>query len=1418
MLKTFVASLRSDKAVKELDKIGVKVKEIGDDGVERFRNVQDVILELAVKMKYSEKDVQKTLLAVSGGKFQWSKVAAMLSNYEEIMKNWKLAIDSQGFTNTQVEKQLDTVARKFQTIKDEITGIIANGASGGISDVLKSILDKANALLHLFNNFDTATLKVTTLIAECAVFAGVLRKIGIESPFDALIPNAEKVRKKIRLATVETKGFGRAFKTLEVTAVMSLRSIKIAMTKCLPTLAVVAAAEAFGSFLELLGEYESRIGRVAEAKQLEFEANATVINNLKEQQKYTEGLITTYGALLEVQKSKKVSGKEEEELNKKIEETEKELTETIDKSAVDRIKSSDNVKEAAKKEADSARENSNTKIGALEEEQNKLLEWGRNKLRVHKAELARIVKERQAFIDSIEKKIWAVKDLWLAEKAYYAWKFNMLKYTDIELKAARAEEAMAKREYEEAEANYNPSDNADDWTPFYTLTHENPALKKYKYDAAQIKVKQLEERLEQENKEAAAIKESLADKTGLKIDDALANIEKYKWADPNSNPNYQDPENKQTNQEADNGKGGRSGSRRDTTKYHDPVFDHIAALLKSIDETTQRQEKIFDRQVNREGYSKDTLEKQWKFYSETLSQLRKLKEDNAKHGREVLSNVYKDGIMVDTIDDDVNSSIAGWAKKEGDKWQGKFTDDLEKQCDSFVAAFYEELGLTKANGQKFGDDIARGGDFGGAYHPIGDGYKPQPGDFIDWGHHVGIYVGGGKYLARNSKGGIHIGSMEGMESEFGKLEGYGAIRELPNRYALPVDIKELLDKRNGNGVALKDMPAEELIKALEDIRDNTFEVDSETGVMTSKPRTEGDTDLSKEQKLALTQLISVLKTEVTQNNSIDDNYAKTEDNQRSKYLAGIKDIMNEDKESIARYYEDLNEMFRGGRSSFEEAQNAFNKATLEVTLYSNTIEDLKAKGIKGKKELKEFTDGLRSANKAQREALLKMKQNYFSDFNSKAEHEYNMQDFRSKNDPFGRKKATAELDKFAQELSALYVKKMSMYNELTLEEQYKLDEEIKTMQEKLDEGLNAYHDKLMAGYNSIVQDLIFQGKNLKEVLTTLWQDLGKDSWEKLFTGKISNPSFLTQMLGYGRPDKNRAEYDKLINSNITDMLAESYNFLGKSNSNLGEKILDMKDKLGEGMSLVDSKTALQITNNNMLQANTIALQNLATTMGVSSASGTGTGLLGGLLGGVGGTAAKTAAAAGPSLGWADLVLATGGRLDGASKSKFADGGAMASGKIVGAGTGRSDSILAYLANKDKFVWLSNGEYVINEKSAKALGYDTLDSLNKYADGGALQTSVTNPTPYIPTINPQVAQKATTIHGSNKITEALLREQNKHMKEQNEMLRNMGNSSEGGGKMVVLNTQASSADVLRALQENPRALQAILGRQKSMGFR
>lgn len=162
---------------------------------------------------------------------------------------------------------------------------------------------------------------------------------------------------------------------------------------------------------------------------------------------------------------------------------------------------------------------------------------------------------------------------------------------------------------------------------------------------------------------------------------------------------------------------------------------------------------------------------------------------------------------------------------------------------------------------------------------------------------------------------------------------------------------------------------------------------------------------------------------------------------------------------------------------------------------------------------------------------------------------------------------------------------------------------------------------------------------------------------------------------------------------------------------------------------------------------------------------------------------------------------------------YANGGSIpgyaSAGLIRGAGTGKSDSILAYLANKDKFVYLSNGEYVMTSEATSRIGKDNLDAMNygKFADGGAL-----NPTPYVPQISPRIARRAENITPNNPNARM-----EKLMQEQTDTIRNMGDS-DGSGNVIVLNTHASSDDVMNAIQKNPRAFQAIMHNQKRHGFR
>lgn len=114
------------------------------------------------------------------------------------------------------------------------------------------------------------------------------------------------------------------------------------------------------------------------------------------------------------------------------------------------------------------------------------------------------------------------------------------------------------------------------------------------------------------------------------------------------------------------------------------------------------------------------------------------------------------------------------AHRDGEQWMSPEVADPSVQCAAFVSHAYESVGI---QGLHHVNVDGLSGQFGGAFHPIGDGYEPQPGDMIKWAGHVGIYAGNGEYIARNSQGGVHRGSMAEGNEWFGPVQGYGSIRE-----------------------------------------------------------------------------------------------------------------------------------------------------------------------------------------------------------------------------------------------------------------------------------------------------------------------------------------------------------------------------------------------------------------------------------------------------------------------------------------------------------------------------------------------------------------------------------------------------------------------------------------------------------------
>ena len=134
---------------------------------------------------------------------------------------------------------------------------------------------------------------------------------------------------------------------------------------------------------------------------------------------------------------------------------------------------------------------------------------------------------------------------------------------------------------------------------------------------------------------------------------------------------------------------------------------------------------------------------------------------------------------------------------------GGVTSNPRIQCDSFTAFIYAAAG---ANLDFSGNIVVNDDDFKrvGAYHPIGDGYVPKPGDLVDWGTsaegHVGIYLGDGMVCTRESSGGVKTRTLAEADAIFsthyGSMAGFGSVAEATNNKMVVFDTSDWNKMKN----------------------------------------------------------------------------------------------------------------------------------------------------------------------------------------------------------------------------------------------------------------------------------------------------------------------------------------------------------------------------------------------------------------------------------------------------------------------------------------------------------------------------------------------------------------------------------------------------------------------------------------------
>ncbi|MBE7897183.1 transglycosylase SLT domain-containing protein [Paenibacillus polymyxa] len=187
MWKTVLGTIRTGKAVSEIEKLGVKTKDVVN-GVEQWRKAEDILLDLSIAVIDKNYDLTQSYAAISRGVYQYAKLAASL-NPGDILLGTAYSIGSTGSTLEYLTTQMDTISRKASQVKTSFIDIFNTAGNDGLRTMIKSVLDITDQLFIGLTKIPSSVFGVSTaVVALGAAF------LTLKSPIKTVIDSLTVVR------------------------------------------------------------------------------------------------------------------------------------------------------------------------------------------------------------------------------------------------------------------------------------------------------------------------------------------------------------------------------------------------------------------------------------------------------------------------------------------------------------------------------------------------------------------------------------------------------------------------------------------------------------------------------------------------------------------------------------------------------------------------------------------------------------------------------------------------------------------------------------------------------------------------------------------------------------------------------------------------------------------------------------------------------------------------------------------------------------------------------------------------------------------------------------------------------------------------------------------------------------------------
>ncbi|WP_017687996.1 NlpC/P60 family protein [Paenibacillus sp. PAMC 26794] len=381
MWKTVLGTIRTDKAVDEIERLGVKTKEVVD-GVEQWRKAEDILLDLSIQVTDKNYDLTQSYADISRGVYQYAKLAASL-NVGDILLGTAASVGSTGSTMQYLTVQMDTIQRKAAQTKTSLLEIFNTAGEDGLRQMIKDVLDSIDQLLIGLTKIPTgiyaATAGLTGLLLAYKALRGPV--MAVVAAIEVL--NAAKAKEAATTVAgtaataansaantvniVSSEGVivstvqQTAAREAQVVATGAATVATSALSKAQATATITMAAATAGLSL-LVGAIAIFAFKSGEAEKAEREriqslkdsdsASQQMISQYQRQIDLLPKMVKAHSSLKQMIDSGTMSSSKQEQATRQLDEVHKALVMTIGEEGVAQLEAAGYTEEATQKQID----------------------------------------------------------------------------------------------------------------------------------------------------------------------------------------------------------------------------------------------------------------------------------------------------------------------------------------------------------------------------------------------------------------------------------------------------------------------------------------------------------------------------------------------------------------------------------------------------------------------------------------------------------------------------------------------------------------------------------------------------------------------------------------------------------------------------------------------------------------------------------------------------------------------------------------------------------------------------------------------------------------------------------------------------------------------------------------------------------